>query len=329
MFARTRWYDPSTGTFLTPDPVGYRDSSNLYAAFGMDPVNHRDPSGLRAMNAQDAARLAMLKARGKKLHDDFTGSGRADFEQYLMVRVEHPWWDTDIPIGGDYKQQLVPSTASTEVSYEAARRSMVNDVATFEAAVARADANGEIYYVAGQGFTTITAADRTAADRSTMVAAGIFFATDAVPMILSPYAARVQSGGVIPVAVETRSGTVLRTNAQLHRIGNELDLYERNWSERGLDDAVDQVAGGARKAIVTTTGSGKVIYTNPANGNSVVYDPVGDYFRVQSPTGEMLDNAGYSIPANVSLIKGSKTVQTGVPPNVREGLTHFVNGDQP
>ncbi|MBV9494352.1 MAG: Ig-like domain-containing protein [Acidobacteria bacterium] len=46
IFARTRWYDPSTGTWLTPDPMGYVDSSNLYAAFGMDPVNGRDPLGL-------------------------------------------------------------------------------------------------------------------------------------------------------------------------------------------------------------------------------------------------------------------------------------------
>ena len=30
---------------MTPDPVGYRDSSNLYASSGGDPVNGRDPTG--------------------------------------------------------------------------------------------------------------------------------------------------------------------------------------------------------------------------------------------------------------------------------------------
>jgi RHS repeat-associated protein len=45
-YFRARWYDPATGTFLTPDPMGYRDSSNLYAAFGNDPVNQHDPTGL-------------------------------------------------------------------------------------------------------------------------------------------------------------------------------------------------------------------------------------------------------------------------------------------
>jgi RHS repeat-associated protein len=44
-FVRARWYDPSTGTFLTPDPLGYQDSSNLYAFAGGDPVNGRDPTG--------------------------------------------------------------------------------------------------------------------------------------------------------------------------------------------------------------------------------------------------------------------------------------------
>ncbi|HEX8170970.1 MAG TPA: Ig-like domain-containing protein [Thermoanaerobaculia bacterium] len=45
-FFRARWYDPETGTWLTPDPVGYDDSSNLYAFAGGDPVNSSDPTGL-------------------------------------------------------------------------------------------------------------------------------------------------------------------------------------------------------------------------------------------------------------------------------------------
>ena len=45
VYARARWYDPAVGAFLTPDPMGYKDSSNLYAFAGGDPVNGRDPSG--------------------------------------------------------------------------------------------------------------------------------------------------------------------------------------------------------------------------------------------------------------------------------------------
>jgi RHS repeat-associated protein len=44
-YVRARWYDPTTGSWLSPDPLGYRDSSNLYAFAGGDPVNGRDPSG--------------------------------------------------------------------------------------------------------------------------------------------------------------------------------------------------------------------------------------------------------------------------------------------
>jgi len=44
--ARNRFYDPRMGAFLTPDPLGYRDSANLYAAMAGDPVNHRDPTGM-------------------------------------------------------------------------------------------------------------------------------------------------------------------------------------------------------------------------------------------------------------------------------------------
>jgi RHS repeat-associated protein len=45
LFARARWLDRATGSFLAPDPVGYEDSSNLIAYCAGDPVNCRDASG--------------------------------------------------------------------------------------------------------------------------------------------------------------------------------------------------------------------------------------------------------------------------------------------
>ncbi len=43
---RARWYDPETGTWLSPDPLGYGASgSNLYSYAHADPVNGRDPTG--------------------------------------------------------------------------------------------------------------------------------------------------------------------------------------------------------------------------------------------------------------------------------------------
>jgi RHS repeat-associated protein len=45
VYARARWLDPSTGTFLSPDPLGYRDSSNLYAFCGRGPGERAGPDG--------------------------------------------------------------------------------------------------------------------------------------------------------------------------------------------------------------------------------------------------------------------------------------------
>jgi RHS repeat-associated protein len=73
VYARARWYDPSTGTFLTPDPMGYRDSSNLYAFAGGDPVNGRDPSGEanqmpKAVVGEQATVKNLLDAGWKVIH---------------------------------------------------------------------------------------------------------------------------------------------------------------------------------------------------------------------------------------------------------------------
>jgi RHS repeat-associated protein len=45
-FLRARMYDPSSGRFVLPDPVGFAaGDANLYRYCGNDPVNHTDPSG--------------------------------------------------------------------------------------------------------------------------------------------------------------------------------------------------------------------------------------------------------------------------------------------
>jgi uncharacterized protein RhaS with RHS repeats len=43
---RARWYDPSTGMFLSTDPLGVAGGDlNLYGYVGRDPINASDPTG--------------------------------------------------------------------------------------------------------------------------------------------------------------------------------------------------------------------------------------------------------------------------------------------
>ncbi len=64
VFARARWYDPTTGSFLSPDPLGYLDCANLYAFAGGDPVNRRDPTGEGVFS--DAYNAAVAEVLNKR-----------------------------------------------------------------------------------------------------------------------------------------------------------------------------------------------------------------------------------------------------------------------
>jgi len=44
-YFRARYYDPIMGRFLSVDPMGYKDSMNLYQAFNQNPINFVDPFG--------------------------------------------------------------------------------------------------------------------------------------------------------------------------------------------------------------------------------------------------------------------------------------------
>lgn len=84
-FMRDRWYDPSTGTFLTPDPEGYGDSSNLYIFGRGDPVNNSDPTGRYI----DESRVlnSPLRNRYVKWRDDYRSSrlGRQAWDRIMAI----------------------------------------------------------------------------------------------------------------------------------------------------------------------------------------------------------------------------------------------------
>jgi RHS repeat-associated protein len=46
LYYRARYYEPTTGRFLSEDPLGYTEGPNFYAYANGDPVNNSDPMGL-------------------------------------------------------------------------------------------------------------------------------------------------------------------------------------------------------------------------------------------------------------------------------------------
>lgn len=83
-YLRARFYDVFSGSFLEPDPMGYEDSVNLYAAMGNNPTSMRDPSGLSwgswGSSGKKTVRQTSLQPhftpdpRGRLLDPDFDSS---------------------------------------------------------------------------------------------------------------------------------------------------------------------------------------------------------------------------------------------------------------
>ncbi|HJQ41170.1 MAG TPA: RHS repeat-associated core domain-containing protein [Thermoanaerobaculia bacterium] len=85
VYARGRWYDPGTGAFLTPDPLGYRDSSNLYSFCGGDPINCRDPRGESAAVSKSGAIIG-IRADGKRYRFG-PGYGQESLQHRIEVQL--------------------------------------------------------------------------------------------------------------------------------------------------------------------------------------------------------------------------------------------------
>lgn len=106
LYLRARWYDAQSGSFATPDPSHYRDSSNLYAFAGGDPANNSDPSGEYVEIPLEAVSL---------------GVGLWSFNHNMR---EGNWgmaaWDL-FGIGVDTAGLFVPGTLAVGVSTRAVR----------------------------------------------------------------------------------------------------------------------------------------------------------------------------------------------------------------
>lgn len=87
-YMRARFYDPASGMFLEPDPLGYEDSVNLYAAFGNNPVSMRDPSGLRKKRSTvEVRQQRKARERAGDAYEHMAGSGLTDLEIRAIANV--------------------------------------------------------------------------------------------------------------------------------------------------------------------------------------------------------------------------------------------------
>jgi RHS repeat-associated protein len=78
---RARLYDPVTGRFLSPDPVGLAAGPNLYTYVGNSPVRYRDPSGL----VHDLA-FALDDALDKFSRIGSTGDWEKEINDYAIAK---------------------------------------------------------------------------------------------------------------------------------------------------------------------------------------------------------------------------------------------------
>ncbi|NDY43312.1 RHS repeat-associated core domain-containing protein [Dissulfurirhabdus thermomarina] len=58
-----RYYDPSTGRYLTPDPIGLNGGMNLFLYAEANPINFTDPEWLRKFEPQNPSGCEYYKKR--------------------------------------------------------------------------------------------------------------------------------------------------------------------------------------------------------------------------------------------------------------------------
>ena len=107
------------------------------------------------------------------------------------------------------------------------------------------------------------------------------------------------------------------------------EQYAANWPSASMTGAIDRLLG--TEVTAASTASGKTIYSSGSTTLQVISDNAGGYFRVEDTAAKGIDRYvsqyGNAIPANVPLLGSGGTTMIGVPRDVRQALTHFLDED--
>ena len=82
-YYRARYYDPSSGRFLSEDPTGFDSGQNFYSYVFNRPINWADPAGF---SAQDVNKI---KNQCKKCTQELTNQG----QRYDAQGRLGGWWN--------------------------------------------------------------------------------------------------------------------------------------------------------------------------------------------------------------------------------------------
>lgn len=88
--APARYYDPKTGRYLTPDPIGLEGGINPYVYVENDPVNQTDPSGLSPVLPSEAQILFpnLPKEKAEETYNSILETNRRVLDILLLLAPE-------------------------------------------------------------------------------------------------------------------------------------------------------------------------------------------------------------------------------------------------
>jgi RHS repeat-associated protein len=268
-YARARWLDTSNSSWLSEDPKGDVDSSNLYSFVGWRPYSGIDPMGMRDPTKADREMIATMDARIESLRWQWQNTGEATIPVATWGKVGEEMTQFGMqPVYGTIWQK---HEITTQEQYEKVRNQVARDKTSLLWAIQRADdydpgeftlidgrdtairpARGIIKYNALYGFSTNNEADRKEAEAAKRMLATIMFITNDLPGVFIPRA------GVKMSRMPSRAASNLGQSSQkgvADFLNKMRDEHVANYRRPGTSRNQQQKSGGVVAAMDLNTGN--------------------------------------------------------------------------